>query len=126
VPTPTIVNATVKRRPDSVALTWEVEGDLEDPSLGGWMLATFLTGGENGPIHQYGFRHQSGTVTDVFRFDHVGKRNEYLQVTPDRVGSTWRAVFHAGDEVARTGTFEAALAFEEPADGNESQVTGTF
>lgn len=126
MPTPKIVSATVKRRADTVALTWEIDGDLEDPSLSGWMLATFLTGAEDGPIHQYGFRHQDGRVTDVFVFDHVGAKNQYLQVAPHRSGSTWTAVFPAGEDVAQTGTFEAALGFEEPKSGNESQVTGTF
>lgn len=126
MPVPKLVNATVKRRTNDVAVTWEINGDLEDPTLSPWVLAVFLIGGENGPIHQYAFRHADGRVTDVYRFDHVGIRNEYLQVTPDRLGSTWRAVFPTDDAVAQSGKWEAVLGFDELENDHESQVTGTF
>lgn len=123
---PRLINATVNRRADDVAITWQVEGDLESHSSP-WLLSCDLIGGENGPIHQFGFRFRDGKVEERFYFDFVEAMNYYVpEVSPQRVGDTWKAVFPAGAEVARGGGWRAALSFDEPDNSNESNVEDTF
>lgn len=94
---PTLTNATVTRRANDVAFTWEVDGDLEDNDLNPWLLSVDLIGGENGPIHHFGFRYRDGKVEERFYFDFVATKNYYTpNVQPQRVESTWKAVFPAG------------------------------
>lgn len=103
-----------------------VEGDLEAASSP-WLLSFDLIGGEDGPIHQFGFRFRDGKIEELFYFDFVESMNYYVpNVSPQRVGDTWKAVFPAGDEVARSGECRAALSFDEPDNSNESNVEGTF
>lgn len=121
-----LIDATVNRRATDVALSWTVEGDLEATSTP-WLLSFDLIGGDEGPIHQFGFRFRDGKIEERFYFDFVNSMNYYVpNVSPQRVGDTWKAVFPAGDEVARSGEWRAALSFDEPDNSNDQNVEGTF
>ena len=123
---PRLIHATAKRRATDVAFSWKVEGDLEAQETP-WVLSFDLIGGEDGPIHQFGFRFRDGKVKERFYFDFVASMNYYVpNVSPQRVGDTWKAVFPAGDEIARSGKWQAALSFDEPDNSSESRVEGTF
>jgi|SRR6478752_800429 len=124
---PKLTAATVDRRANDVAFTWEVEGDLEDPALNPWLLSVDLIGGENGPIHHFGFRFRDGKIEERFYFDFVATMNYYTpQVNPQRVGNKWSAVFPADNSVATSGRWQATLSFDEPDNDNESNIDGTF
>jgi len=124
---PKLTNATVARREDDVVLTWHVDGDLEDPALNPWLLSAMLVGGENGPIHQVGFRFRDRKVEERFIFDFVQTMNYYTpQVQPQRTAEKWSAVFPVDEKVALSGTFTAALSYDEPDNANETNVEGTF
>jgi len=124
---PKLTGATVTRRDDAVVLTWDVDGDLEDPALSPWLLSVMLVGGENGPIHQVGFRFRDGKVEERFIFDFVETMNYYTpQVEPQRTGKKWSAVFPVDEKVSASGSFTAALSFDEPDNANETNVEGTF
>lgn len=122
----TLTAAAVTRRAEDVVLTWDVDGDLD--AGGPWLLATTLIGGEDGPIHQFGFRGAEGGLGVPFFFDGVAAQNFYTPaVSPQRVGKRWTAVFPAGDEVARAGKWRAALTFDDDSSpATETTAEGTF
>ena len=122
---PRLIEASLDRRDADIALTWRVEGDLTtEPTP--WLLAFFVIGGENGPIHQIGFRHANGRIESAFVFDTVAGMNYASTATPTRTGDTWTAVFSVSDDVARSGRWEAALAYDESHNENETRVEGSF
>lgn len=124
---PKLLDASVTRRADDVAFSWKVDGDLEAaPSP--WLLSFDLVGGEDGPIHQFGFRFRDGKVEERFwcRLDSPVMNHYVPDARAQRTGDTWNAVFPAADEVARSGAWRAALSFDEPDNSNESRVEGTF
>jgi hypothetical protein len=62
-----------------------------------------LIGGQEGPIHQFGFRFIDGKVDERFYFDFVAGMNYNTpQVQPQLKGYTWCG-FPAVDDVARSG-----------------------
>jgi len=124
---PKLTDATVTRSDDDVALTWFADGGLEDPALNPWLLSVKLVGGEDGPIHQVGFRFRDAKVEECFVFDFIETMNYYTpQVEPQRTGKQWSAVFPVDEKVALSGAFTASLAFDEDDNANETNVEGTF
>lgn len=122
---PRLTNATVTRRAEDVVLTWEVDGDLDSASP--WLLSADLIGGPDGPIHQFGFRGNGGEIGKRFYFDFVASMNYYTpNVSPQRRGNTWTAVFPVAPEVAESGKWRAALSFDEPDNSSETAIEGTF
>lgn len=121
---PRLTDASIKRRANDVALSWKVEGDLESASTP-WLLSFDLIGGEDGPIHQFGFRYRDGKVEERFwcRLDSPVMNHYVPDARPQRIGDTWSAVFPAEDEIARSGKWRATLSFDG---SNESSVEGTF
>jgi len=124
---PRLIDAKVNRRATQVAFSWKVDGDLESASSP-WLLSVELIGGENGPIHRFGFRFRDGKVQERFycRLDSPAMNHYVPDASPQRIGDTWQAVFPADDAVAGAGTWRAALSFDEPDNSNESAVEGTF
>ena len=106
---PELTAATVSRRADRMVLTYEIDGDL--PSSGTWLLSTTITGGEDGPIHQFGVKAHDGRITDTFVFDHVATHQyNYPRVVPDCVGSKWTVAFPIeSHDVSETGRWHATL-----------------
>jgi hypothetical protein len=123
VTSPTLAAATVNRRLSDVALTWTVDG--ETPRSGTWLLSTTLTGGADGPIHQFGVKFLDGDLIASFVFDHVAAQQyNFAQVTPQRVGDRWSATFPTADlDIAASGRWRANLTV----DGADTEVVeGSF
>lgn len=110
--TATLTDASLQVRSTDVVATWTVSGEM--PADGSWLLSTTLTGGEDGPIHQFGVKVVDGEHSGSFVFDHVQARQlNYPQVAPLRVGSKWTAVFPRRElDVATAGTWRATLTLD--------------
>jgi len=120
-----LIDATVQRRESDVAFTWKVQGDLEAMSKS-WLLSFDLSGGDDGPIHQFQLRFEDGVRKVAYADLATDMHYSVPDVRPQCVGDTWKAVFPAGNEIARSGAWLAVLSFDEPDNSNESQVEGTF
>lgn len=93
--------ATVVLDESRLVLTYRISGDL--PDRGHWQASTTLTGGENGPIQQFGFKLVDGRLASAFLFDHVAATQKNFDATPGRVGDRWTIVFPGAEVVIKPG-----------------------
>jgi hypothetical protein len=93
--------ATVALDETRLVLTYRISGDL--PERGHWLASTTLTGGENGPIQQFGFKLVDGRLASAFLFDHVAAIQKKFDATPGRVGDRWTIVFPRAEVAVKSG-----------------------